>query len=189
MSSILSFSMYILSFTPLWITVLFLDIKSLIEGGENKWTEIISISLILIVTLLAINCLFTKFSRLNNDTIENYELSKANESKTITSEFLLSYIMPLFAFDFTQWDGVFEFLIFFVILGYLSIKHNYFSVNIFLELAGYKMYECILVNRDGIDIEKTVISKQSLTVFSGNEIEVKTINNEILLDVKNKMPK
>lgn len=187
MSSILSFSMYVLSFTPLWITVSFVDIKSLIEGGENKWTELISISLILVVTLLAMICLFTKFSILNNETIEKYELSKANESKTVTSEFLLSYILPLFAFDFTQWDGVVEFLIFFVILGYLSIKHNYFSVNIILELVGYKMYECILVNGDGLDIEKTIISKQSLTVFSGNEIKVKTINNEILLDVKNKM--
>ena len=41
--AIVSFCMYFLSFIPLWITVLFIDIKSLIEGGNYKYTEIISI--------------------------------------------------------------------------------------------------------------------------------------------------
>ena len=37
----------------------------------------------------------------------------AQEEKTITAEFLLSYILPLFTFDFRTWDGVFLFLIFY----------------------------------------------------------------------------
>lgn len=186
MSFILSFSMYFLSFAPLWLTVLFVDIKSLIEGGDDKWSEIISIICILIMTLFALVCLLLKFYRLGGDTIEKYELKKVKENKTITSEFLLSYILPLFAFDFTQWDGVVEFLIFFIVLGYLCIRHNYFSVNIILEVMGYKMYECILINGDGCDKERIVISKQSLTVLAGDDIEVKTINNEFLLDTKQK---
>ena len=36
-------------------------------------------------------------------------INDAKESKTITAEFLLSYILPLFAFDFTQWDEVVKF--------------------------------------------------------------------------------
>mgnify|MGYP000320977530 FL=1 len=60
----------------------------------------------------------------------------------ITAEYLLSYILPLFAFDFTKWDEVVKFLIFFLTFGYLCIKHNSFSVNIVLELLGYKMYDC-----------------------------------------------
>ena len=48
MSLILSFCMYYLSFMPLWVTVLFIDIKSLIEGGDYKGTETLSIVLIII---------------------------------------------------------------------------------------------------------------------------------------------
>lgn len=59
------------------------------------------------------------------------------------AEYLLSYILPLFAFDFTVWNGVVLFLIFFTILGFLCIKHNYFSVNIILEMAEFRFYNCI----------------------------------------------
>ena len=184
MTLILSFSMYFLSFVPLWLTVLFVDIKSLFEGGDNKWTEIISITCILVMTLFALACMVFIFFKSGGDTLERYKLKKAKENKAITSEFLLSYILPLFAFDFTLWDGVVKFLIFFVVLGYLCIRHNYFSVNIILEVICYKMYECILFNEDGCNKERIVVSKQALTIMGGYEISVKTINNDFLLDTK-----
>ena len=94
MSIFVSFSMYFLSFVPLWITVLFIDIKSLIEGGGDKWTEIISISGILLGVLTSLIILFVKFFVADD---EKYVLTiqEAKESKTITAEFLLSYILPL----------------------------------------------------------------------------------------------
>lgn len=155
MSMFVSFSMYFLSFVPLWISVLFIDIKSLLEGGGDKWTEIISILGILLGVLISLVILFVKFFSADD---EKYVLTiqKAKESKTITAEFLLSYILPLFAFDFTQWDEVVKFLIFFLIFGYLCIRHNIFSVNIVLELMHYRMYECRLMNTDGKEIKRTV---------------------------------
>ncbi|MBQ1502206.1 MAG: hypothetical protein IIZ45_06305, partial [Firmicutes bacterium] len=35
-----------------------------------------------------------------------HKVLSATEEKTITAEYLLSYILPLFAFDFTQWCGL-----------------------------------------------------------------------------------
>ena len=61
MSVFVSFSMYFLSFGPLWITVLFIDIKSLVDGGGDKWTEIIGITGILLGLLISAIILFTKF--------------------------------------------------------------------------------------------------------------------------------
>lgn len=61
MSMFVSFSMYFLSFVPLWISVLFIDIKSLLEGGGDKWTEIISILGILLGVLISLVILFVKF--------------------------------------------------------------------------------------------------------------------------------
>lgn len=183
MSVVLSFCMYYLSFTPLWLTVLFIDVKSLLEEGENKYTEIISVIFILLFMIVSIAFWLYEFNTPKRGYIEKYELREVSESKTITAEFLLSYILPLFAFDFCKWDQVVEFLIFFSVLGYLCIRHNYFSVNIILEIMKYKMYECILNNSDNISVKKIVISKRTLTMQKGKEITLKLLNNEISLDI------
>ena len=185
MSVFVSFSMYFLSFAPLWITVLFIDIKSLVDGGGNKWTEIICITGILLGTLISAIILFAKFY-VTDDERYSLAIQEAKESKTITAEFLLSYILPLFAFDFTQWDEVVKFLIFFIIFGYLCIRHNNFSVNIILELLHYRMYDCCLMNTDGKVVDRIVISKNILSISKGKIIEVKILNNEYYLDLYDK---
>ena len=185
MSIFVSFSMYFLSFAPLWVTVLFIDIKSLIDGGGDKWTEIISISGILLGLLVSLIILFVKFF-VTDDEKYVFTIQDAKESKTITAEFLLSYILPLFAFDFTQWDEVVKFLIFFIIFGYLCIRHNNFSVNIILELMHYRMYDCRLLNADDKEVERTVISKSILSTIKGEDIQVKILNNDYYLDLYDK---
>ena len=185
MSVFVSFSMYFLSFVPLWITILFIDIKSLVDGGGDKWTEIISISGILLGLLVSMIILFVKFF-VKDDEKYVLTINDAKESKTVTAEFLLSYILPLFAFDFTQWDEVVKFLIFFLIFGFLCIRHNNFSVNIILELMHYRMYECKLMNADGMEVERTVISKNILSTSKGKDVQVKILNNEYYLDLHDK---
>ena len=185
MSVFVSFSMYFLSFVPLWITVLFIDIKSLVDGGGDKWTEIIGIAGILLGLLISAIILFTKFY-VSDDEKYTLTIQDAKESKTITAEFLLSYILPLFAFDFTRWDEVVKFLIFFLIFGYLCIRHNNFSVNIILELMHYRMYDCSLMNADGKVVDRIVISKNILSTSKGKDIEVKILNNEYYLDLYDK---
>lgn len=185
MSIFVSFSMYFLSFVPLWITVLFIDIKSLIEGEGDKWIEVIGISGILFGILISLLILFVKFFVIDDEEYV-FVIQEAKETKMITAEFLLSYILPLFAFNFTQWDEIVEFLIFFLIFGFLSIRHNNFSVNVVLELMHYRIYECKLMNADGKDIERTVISKDILSSRKGTNIRTKILNNEYYLDLYGK---
>lgn len=188
MSVFVSFSMYFLSFVPLWITVLFIDIKSLVDGGGDKWTEIIGITGILLGLLISAIILFTKFFVIDDEKY-TFTIQEAKEIKTITAEFLLSYILPLFAFDFTQWDEMVKFLIFFIIFGYLCVRHNDFSVNIILELMHYRMYDCSLKNADGKVVDRTVISKSILSTGKGKDIQVKILNNEYYLDLYDKKKK
>jgi hypothetical protein len=176
--------MYFLSFAPLWITILFIDIKSLIDGG-NRWTEIIGITGILLGLSISLIILIIKFF-VADDEKYTLTIQDAKESKTITAEFLLSYILPLFAFDFTQWDEVAKFMIFFLIFGYLCIRHNNFSANIILELMHYRMYDCILMNTDGKVVERTIISKRILSISEGKDIQVKILNNDYYLDLYDK---
>ena len=134
MSIITGFCMFFLSFCPLWLSVLFIDIKSIYEGNLNLWTEIISLLLIMIATIISLAVLLRELNPRNTNNKQEYILISAKEEKTITAEYLLSYILPLFTFDFTVWHEVLLFLIFFSVFAFLSIRHNHFSVNVLLEL-------------------------------------------------------
>lgn len=125
-------------------------------------------------------CLCTK----RKEGTNLFQIKQVKEEKTITAEYLLSYILPLFAFDFTTWHGVILFGIFFMTLGFLCIKHNYFSVNIVLEITHFSFYDCILENEDGVPVEKIIISHRKLGGNKGDMIFVKSLNNEISLEIK-----
>lgn len=181
MSKIFAFNLFFLSFSPLWVSIIFVDFKSIfIDKNESIITELILIASIILLWSISFIVLCSHLHKTNNTNSESYTIKEAREGKTITSDFFLSYILPLFAFDFTQWDGVVEFLIFFCVLAFLCIRHNHFSVNIILELMNYKMYECVLQNADDQEIERIVISKESLTVCKGKGITVKHINNDFV---------
>lgn len=181
MSKQFAFNMFFLSFSPLWISVIFVDVKSIfIDESEHIITELALIVIIILVWIIAFIDICYQFHKDKNINVDTYRLVEAKESKTITADFFLSYILPLFAFDFTQWDGVVEFLIFFFVLAYLCLRHNHFSVNIILELMQYKIYECKIQNTDKQEIERIVISKNPLSVSKGKEITVKHINNDFV---------
>ncbi|MEG0152059.1 MAG: hypothetical protein RR744_02600 [Cellulosilyticaceae bacterium] len=184
MSKLVSSCLYFTSFLPLWISVLFIDIKSHIENNEHLWTERISISIILFTSLISLIVLLFTFCTNSKEGSTKVVIKNATEDKTITSEYLLSYILPLFAFDFTKWDQVVLFIIFFGTLGFLCIRHNYFSVNIWLEILNYKVFTCDLENEDKTVIQRKIISHRTLNAHKGECIYLKSLNNEIKLDIE-----
>lgn len=183
MSTIFSVSLFFLSFTPLWVSILFIDVKSIINGGEIC-TEILSVIAIL---LLSVFCGFIVWNALRSKLRsgeKKYKLTRSSEEKSISAEYLLSYILPLFAFDFTQWDNVILFMIFWVTLAFLCVRHNYFSVNVLLELLQYRFYDCELENEDGIAITKKVITQKHLEIMVGTDITLVSVNNEYSVHCK-----
>lgn len=186
MSVITGFCMFFLSFFPLWISVLFIDIKNILEGNPNIWTEIISVSLILLVSIISLVVLMHELNPRNTSNQQEYRIVSAKEEKTITAEYLLSYILPLFAFDFTLWAEVVLFLVFFLVFAFLSIRHSYFSVNILLELLRYRFYSCELQDGDEVSISKIVICQEVLSAQIGGTISARAINNEYVVKLSNK---
>ena len=178
MSALVSASLFFLSFAPLWMSVIFIDVMSIADGTENAWTEIISVSIILICFLVCLIIMMLSLNPKDTSNAQPYVLTDVSEEKAITAEYLLSYILPLFAFDFTLWRQVMLFLVFFATLGFLCIRHNYYCVNIMLELLGYRFYRCKLENEDGVPISKLVISKQQLNGFRTHTIRLRKLNNE-----------
>ena len=180
---IFSYSLFFLSFTPLWISILFVDILNIIQGDEHLCTEYIGMVCIILSLIFSLIVLFKELKSQCTEGTHLYTIVNVKEEKTITTEYLLSHILPLFTFDFKQWDGAILFLIFFITLGFLCIKHNNFYVNIVLEIAKYNFYSCTLINEDNVQINKIVISRRKLTGCIGDDIHLKLLNNELGLDI------
>ena len=178
-----SVSLYFLSFLPLWISIVFLDVLSIIENKTSCATEYISIICILLATTLSAAVIIHEFHRQGKEGAREGILKSVKEEKTITAEYLLSYILPLFAFDFTVWSQVVLFLIFFMTLGFLFLRHNYYCVNIVLELAGYRFYQCSVQGHGEKEFQKLIISRRPLNSLKGNQIIVAMLNNDYGLDV------
>ena len=186
MSALTSFSMFFLSFLPLWISVIFLDGKSIWDGSTQVYTEVISIAVIVVVALISFVWLYIFVNQKDRREAQSYVLVSAKEEKTITSEFMLSYMLPLFAFDFTLWHETALFLLFFGFFAFLCIRHNHFSVNIALELLGYRYYSCALQDAEGNKLEKVVISREPLSAKKNEEITTRYVNNGYELQVRGK---
>lgn len=142
------------------------------DKNEHLCTEIISVCLILLLTILSIIVLRLSLSTKRRAYARKYTIDEVEEEKTITSEYLLSYILPLFAFDFTLWRQVVLFLIFFITLAILSIKHNHFGANVILDLFGYRFYKCKLSNENNKAVEKLIISREKLINYKNTKIIV-----------------
>jgi len=183
MSLLSSMSLFFLSFAPLWLSILFIDIKSIVEGLTPLYTEWISIVIIVIASIVSVFILLNALNTKRRSGVQKYRITVVEEEKTITAEYLLSYILPLFAFDFTLWSQVILFLIYFLTLGFLCIKHNHFSVNIVLEFFRYRFYRCELLSEDGIPITKYIISQEKLINHKTEIISVRPLNNEYSLDL------
>ena len=105
MSKLFTSALFFISFAPLWLSVIFVDTVSLLEDTQSSGIEKIGISTILVVFSISLVFVLKKLRVEANSEAERYTILTVTEEKTVTSEFLLSYILPLFAFDFTQWTG------------------------------------------------------------------------------------
>lgn len=147
--------------------------SGLFNGIPIARLVVFSISLVFVLKKLRVEA---------NSEAERYTILTVTEEKTVTSEFLLSYILPLFAFDFTQWKSVALFLIFFLTLGFLCVKHETFTVNIVLEVFGYQFYRCDLEDEDGNGITWMIISRTDLKGCVGDSVYLRPLNNECRLN-------
>ncbi len=186
MSKILLYSLYYLAYLPLWASIVFIDLINIIDNNNsNIYTEIISVCIIIALLLISIIAVIIKLQFCKKENSIEYEILSSKEKKTETATFLLSYILPLSAFDFTKWTGVCLFLISFSTFLYLMDKYNIFCANIFLETRRFKFYECDIMSNDGVVAKTVILSRQALTLKIGERILLKPLNNEIRMDVKN----
>lgn len=200
-------NMFITSFIPLWLSIIVADIWSVIGYGIKNWSHkrnliynlkylalenVICISVIFITFILmlisawSIN-MFLRDKRSNN-TPPKVKIKRALRANKLSTEFLLAYILPMIAFDFTELKSVVLFVIYFAMLTFLCIRNNNVYTNIWLEFKGYKMYTCDIetekLGRPHEYNDCLVISKNDLTTKIDKQIESWDFDNYIYIDLR-----
>lgn len=176
--------LFFLSFFPLWISIAILDIRSVCGSEANIWTEKISLLLMGLCALISILVVATQMRKAKKGPATHPVIKRATEQKAVTAEYLLSYILPLFTFDFTKWIQVVLFLIFFATLAFLCLRHHHIYANIALELCHYTCYDCILENLDGSEFEAVVLSTTNLTGMLNHPINYIDLDGGYGLGIK-----
>ena len=93
MSKLFTSALFFISFAPLWLSVIFVDTVSLLEDTQSSGIEKIGISTILVVFSISLVFVLKKLRVEANSEAERYTILTVTEEKTVTSEFLLSYIL------------------------------------------------------------------------------------------------
>lgn len=199
-------NMFITSFIPLWLTIMIADIWSVIESGSENWLIEVDIfnnmvkicklnwfSVFVVMIILALMLIsaisINRFLRdkCSNNAPPQIKIKRAIRANKLSSEFLLAYILPMIAFDFTEIKSVVLFGIYFAMLAFLCIRNSNVYTNIWLEFKGYKMFLCDLeANRMGrkhLYTDCLVISKNNLTVEIDNDMKYWDFDNYIYIDL------
>lgn len=199
-------NMFMTSFLPLWISIIIADVweicVSIDEVLNNKAdvisnlmglakTNTVSICVIIVVlTLMVFSIIninsFIKYQK-GAENLPKAKIVEVKRANKLTSEFLLAYILPMIAFDFTELKSVVLFLIYYGMLAYLCIRNNNVYTNILLEFKNYKMYTCkIECEKMGEKVtydDCLVISKNDLITHKDNDIEYWDFDNYIYIDL------
>ena len=199
-------NMFITSFLPLWISIVIANISSIIVSAVEKWKMgekfLFNIKVILndnfisiIVTLVVVIVFLVTIWNINrfikdknkNPNKPKIKITNAKRANKLSSEFLLAYILPMIAFDFTNLKSIILFVIYFGMLAFLCIRNNNVYTNILLELKGYRMYSCDLekqvMGKTRLYKECLVISKNNLIIQIDNDIEYWDFDNYIYIDL------
>ena len=153
---------------------------------SNPWTERISIDLIAVGYIISIPNMLITLIKIGKEGSERYTIKEVHEQKTAAMEYLLSFILPMFAFDFTQWNQVVLFLIYFAVVGFLCFKHNLLVANIILEVAGYRFYRIVASKDYNVRVERNVITRAGLVNMKEEEVYLVPMNDDWYYDVSKK---
>lgn len=182
-----------MNFLPLWVIVIFLDCKALfIDHVKNDGAEWCGLYGCCIGLLL---CSIAVFRGLCEKKGQNggrgIIVEAIEERKVMSAEVLLSYVLPLLAFDFGSWVGMVQFLLFFFVILLLQVRHNAITGNVFLELLGYRFYDCKYYNEEAGQNEASrrvndamLITRSYLDGEDGVKLNVAFLNAQVALEVK-----
>ena len=184
-----SLSMMVLSFLPLWLLIFVRGGYALLWGGAGargaEWCAVIGIPIMIAVSALSGHQLIRHFRLQKGRAL--FSIIECKEEKTVTIEFLVANVFPLFCFDSASGEGLALTITYFLVIASLAIRHKYFPANIWLEWFGWTFWRCKVTKCSSSEcvLERMVVSKAQRLV-SGAKVYLVSVNNDTLADMSKK---
>jgi hypothetical protein len=125
--------------------------------------------------------------RISKESSGTGKIAYARKSATLVTDFLLTYIMPLIAFDFTEVQGIILFVLYFALIVFLNIRNGNVYTNVLFEFLGYRMYICDIerniAGKNYTFTDCTVISRTNLTGKIGQSFPFFDFDNNTYLNL------
>lgn len=165
--------MFFSSYIPLYI-ILFVQYIDFSEG-LNKQPLLFTLLVIIIMSLVSLLILIVKIPD-NKNIVKTVEIRNVKKIKESNLTYLLSNVLPLIAFDFTNKQQIASFLIIFFILLMMYIKYNLIIYNPTMEILGYTNYSAEVYKNDKKVKDVTITSKDKFyhenTFYNCKNIEL-----------------
>lgn len=180
MSILFLMSMFFLSFAPLWICIVCINMKSLIDGSDYPYTEWIGLGFITFALFISMLVTIKTLRKQITQNAGEYRVVAAEKDTVSTTAYLLSNALPLLAFDFTQWFDTVLFMVVFGFLAVLCLLHYRCDSNVCLELVGYRLYKCSL-HRESDDKERIILLIRRKQLNVNDEVVIRKLNDELYI--------
>lgn len=207
----LKVALFITSFFPLWVSIFFINLWSVIKFSLpklknrvslkmitwnnflelfcEKWLEI-SFSILILFLFIYSAIILNNFIKRNSKSTNNSngQIKKVTRAFNLSSDFLLAYILPMVAFNFSNLRDVILFVTLFLTLAFLCIRNENIYTNLFLEFLGYQMFYVDLkedINDESSIVRENILflSKEDLRLRINGEITYYQINNFIYINL------
>lgn len=131
--TMLFFSSYTLLFLALFVKNQFLD--------DYKLKTLISIILVLIITVPNIIFVIIIWHlRAKNNNPRSFRIERKKEINHLYLQHLLTYIVPIIAFNNTNYSGLIITVIFLIAIYAISMKTTLLYINILFLIVGYNLF-------------------------------------------------
>ena len=147
---------FVSSYIPLYI-ILFVQYCHFSKNLLKQPLLVTLLSIIILSFFMLI--LFIKYISSTNNIIKTIEVRNVKKLKESNLTYLLSNIIPLIAFDFTNKQQIISFLIIFFVLLLMYVKYSLITYNPTTELLGYTNYSAELYKNDKKVRDRTILSK------------------------------
>ena len=107
--------------------------------------------------------IFIRYLSRKRNIVKTVEIRNVKKLKESNLTYLLSNILPLIAFDFTNRQQIVSFLIIFFVLLIFYVKYSLISYNPTTELLGYTTYSAELFKNGNKIKDIAIISKYKFT--------------------------
>lgn len=176
--------LWFLNFLPLWIAIAVGAVFRCVRGEELSGAARWGLVGVAVGTVFSLSIVWISFRSFRREETIPVSVSTATEEKTASANVLLTYVLPLWAFDFADWIGWAQFALFFGVVVWLACRHLILEGCLFMELLGYRVFKCKLREMLGGEEkawEYWVFSKESLEAVNGCERRMVELNNQARL--------